>query len=248
MRASTFLCVTLALAPACKQSAPTEPSAEPGAAPAAAAAGTLTPATPEPAFVSANTGMRRAASDDKNVPDPATNKPKPNYLATLYRGEQVAALKQEGDWIQIRASDDTVGWVKQDAVLLASGVSMATVLEEAKTFTRPDFSALNPAVTMIPGTLLFVTKSKEPFSEVNFKGSSKAWVLSEKLSVEPNEIEASRLINKARWLDERKDATAKDFWELARSKFATTKLMQQLGGAPAADGAAPQPAAAPTQN
>jgi hypothetical protein len=94
-----------------------------------------------------------------------------------------------------------------------------------------------------PGTLLFVTKSKEPFSEVNLTGTTRVWTLTEKLSADPKEVEAARIINRARWLDERKDPAAKEFWELAKKNFAGTQLVQQLASVdtPAASPEAPAP-------
>lgn len=252
MRFLSVFVLTLGFA-ACSNNADRTPTADSPAASAAAATqpdATIAAAQPqgeEPAFVTSVASMRVAPNDEKKVSDPkGSGKQVNNWLALLYRGEQVTALKQEGDWMQIRASDDSVGWMKADTVLLARGASLATVLEETKTFTRPDFAALDVKTVVAPATLLLITKTKEPFSEVNLGGSSRAWVPSDKLSTTPNEIEACKLIGKARKLDEKGDPAAKEFWTLAKGRYADTKLVQNLVAAEATAAGA-EAAAAPAE-
>ncbi len=219
--AVAFAACTEAATPEGGEAAPTTPAPEAAMAPAAVP-------MEGPGFVTAVAPFRREPNEEKKVNDPKTQKQVNNWLATLHRGEPVTLLKQQGEWSNVRASDESTGWIKTDRVIGATDVTLATLLEETKTFARPDFSALNSGRTLPPGSLLFVTKTKEPFSEVNVGGESKLWVLTEKLATETTEVEASRLVNKARWLDEQKDPGAKEFWELARTNFGTTRLMQGL--------------------
>jgi hypothetical protein len=247
MRLTRFALIATVIAGCAKEGADTtaqDPNAIP--APVAPTEAPAPPISEQPAFVTATTTLRRSASEDKKVADPQTNKQVANYLTTLLRGEQVTMLEQRGEYMKVRASDESQGFVKSDSVLPATGVTLATNLEELKTFSRPDFSALNTQKMLPVGQLLFVTKTKEPFSEVNFAGDKKLWLLTEKLSSDSNEVEASRLVNRARSLEERKDPSAKEFWELAKSKFGTTLLVQQLSQTPTANAGAPEPTVPPT--
>ena len=202
--------------------------------------------------MTAAAALKREPNDKDKVVDPKKGKEVGNWLTQLERGEQVTALVAQDDWIQVKASDDTtIGWTKAANILLASGRSLATVLEDTKMFNRPDFASLIAGKPLPIGTLLFVTNSKGAFSEVNYTGASKAWVQSDKLSVDPKEIEACRLVNKARWLEDEKNkkkdaAKAKEFWDLARANFADTKLLQALTAIATATAAGEVAAPAPT--
>lgn len=200
------------------------------------------------AFITQMTQVRKEPTDAKDVADEANPKKKkvPNWLATLYRGEQVTVVANRNDWLQVQTSDEKTGWVKNDSVVL--GTEMATVLDRTKIFTRPDLLALNGAKQIEPGSLLFVQRMKDQFSEVNFGGTATAWVLTDVLSKEANEVDAAKLMHKARLLKDRNDPAADGLLELAKTHFANTRLVQTLllpPGDPnaAADANAPQGAA-----
>jgi SH3-like domain-containing protein len=228
-----------------------DPTSAPGA-------NTLAPVTPRPsqageqAFVTSVAPVRRANSDDKQVDDPKKpGKKLSNYITTLHRGEQVQVLTVEGDWAQVRSSDEKEGWVKKDTLLPSEGVVMATTLEETKTFDRPDLLALNAKRKVAAGALVYAQRTKDQFSEINLGGTNSAWVLSSGLVKDQREVDAAKLLNKARWLTEHKDASAADLMDLAKKEYGDTKVMQmQAAGettaaatpaAPAPDGAAPVP-------
>jgi len=223
-----------------------------GSAPSAAAAVAAPAPKSEEAFITSATSLKREPNEKDRVTDPKTGKEVGNWLTLLERGEPVTALQADGDWIQVKASDDTtIGWTKNTSVLLAAGVAMATVLEDTKMFARPDFSSLIAGKPITIATLLFVTNTKGAFSEVNYQGSQKAWVQSDKLTGDAQEIEACRLVNKARWLEDDKNkkkdaAKAKEFWDLARSTFKDTKLVQALTATASAAPVGTDPAAGTT--
>ena len=220
---------------------------------AAPSANTLAPAEPRPsqageqAFVTGVTAVRRASNEDKQVEDPKKpGKKVNNYITTLHRGEQVQVVSVEGDWAQVRSSDEKEGWTKKDALLPSQGVTMATTLDEAKTFDRPDLLALNAKRKVAAGALVYALRAKDQFSEVNIGGSSTAWVLTSSLISEQREVDAAKLLNKARWLTDHKDASAADLMDLAKKEYGDTKVMQAHTAAQAAgEGAAPAPAPAP---
>lgn len=179
------------------------------------------------AFITGVTQVRKEATDAKDVTDEASKKKKvPNWLATLYRGEQVTVVANRNDWLQVQTSDEKTGWVKSDSVVL--GTEMATVLDKTKIFTRPDLLALNGAKQIEPGSLLFVQRAKDQFSEVNFGGTATAWVLTDVLTKAPNEVDAAKLLHKARLLKDKNDPAADSLLDLAKTHFASTKLVQAL--------------------
>lgn len=218
----------------------------------------LAPATQRPsqageqAFVTSVAPVRRVGNDDKQVDDPKKpGKRLPNYITTLHRGEQVQVISVEGDWAQVRSSDEKEGWVKKDTLLPSEGVTMATTLEEAKTFDRPDLLALNAKRKVAAGSLVYAQRTKDQFSEINLGGTTSAWVLSSALVKDQREVDAAKLLNKARWLTEHKDASAADLMDLAKKEYGDTKVMQMQATTettavatptpPAPDGAAPTP-------
>jgi uncharacterized protein YgiM (DUF1202 family) len=199
--------------------APTPPTAAEPSEPAEPAA------EPEQAYLTYVTGIRRKPSDAKKVEVEGKTKKVHNWLSTLYRGEEVTVLEVQGDWARVVASDETEGWVKKTGLLPTEGVSLATLFEKTKTFHRPDLLAQNTSRSIEPATLLFVLKTKNQFTEVNYYGQGSVWVLSDKLSVDPTEISAAKLLAKVQWLKGRKDPDADKVMELARTHFGETKLV-----------------------
>lgn len=211
-----------------------QPVAAPDAAKPAAASNT--------GYVVYTTVLKREASEKPKVDD-GKGKQVANWLATLYRGERVTIGKEEGDYIQAKTSGEVEGWTKKASLLIAPDVTEATVLEATDAFDRPDLLALNAKKKVNPGTLLFVVKNREQFSEVNASGAATIWVLNGRLSTDQNEIAVAKLLAKARSLkDSAKAEGAADLVNLAKSNFASAKLVTvmetELSGAAAATGSA----------
>lgn len=216
----------------------------------------------ESAFVTGVAGVRRVASEDKMVDDEKKpGKKISNYITTLARGEQVQVLKVDGDWAQVRSSDEKEGWIRKDTLLPSEGVTMATTLDEAKTFDRPDLLALNAKRKVGAGALIYVVRNKDQFSEVNLGGTNTVWVLTSGLIADQREVDAAKLLNKARYLTERKDAGATDLLDLAKKEYGDTQVMKAYSAAEAtatatptapvenaAPAAVPAPAPAPAAN
>jgi len=250
MRALSALAIAI-LVNACSEqpTTPAQPDATAALAGGTAPAGPAAPAGEEAAFIVTSAAVYRLP-DEKAV-DPKTNKPE-RAFAYLQRGESISALKQEGDWTQIKTNDDKVGWTKNANVLLAEGINLATVIDEVKTFSQPGFTYLVAGKTITPGSVLFVSKTKDTFSEVNYVGAYKTWVLNDKLIVDAREVEAARLVSRAKSLEkgnegksgkdkEENDKKIKETWDLAREQFGDTRLMTALNAA------VPAPADAPTE-
>ena len=71
------------------------------------------PAAASEAFVVGQTMLRKAPTDDKKIPDPAGGeKPISNYVTSLNRGELVSILGADGEWSNVRASDNSEGWIR----------------------------------------------------------------------------------------------------------------------------------------
>ncbi len=206
----------------------------PAPAPAGAAAAGL---SPETAYVTAPTYLRREPTDAARVRGQTPKSSVSNWIAMLQRGERVTVVEARDEWTQVKASDETAGWVKRGLLLPAQGVSEATLLAPADAFDRPDLLAVNARRKIEPGSLVLVVRSRELFSEVNTSSGANAWVLTDRLSTVPRNVMAAKLVEKARWLVRAGKADeAKGVLELARKEFSDVPLVEilarELGEAP----------------
>ncbi len=206
----------------------------------------------ETAYVTVTTTLRREPSEAARVAAPGPKRTQVgNVLATLLRGEKVTLLAERDDWAQVRASDETQGWVKKTTLLPGLGVTEATLTAPADAFDRPDLLAVNARRKIEPGTLLLVVRSRELFSEVNTGGGPNAWLLSDRLVTGPRDVMVAKLIEKARWLVKAgRPDDAKAVLELARAQFGDVALTQilateLLGPEPGAPAPAPAPGVPP---
>jgi hypothetical protein len=236
----TPLAATLVLALACSGQKGS-PSAAAGGAPDAAVPAR---AEGETAYVTAVAQLRRAPTDAARVLGAGLKSPVANAVALLQRGEKVTLLETRDDWAHVRASDESVGWMKKGLLLPALGVTEATLLQPADAFDRPDLLALNAKRKIEPGTLVLVVRDRELFSEINLSSGASAWVLSDRLSRSPRDVMVAKLAEKARWLVKAgRPDEAKEVLALARTQFADVPLVQvvasELEGPPDGGVAAP---------
>lgn len=214
------------------------------------------PVAPKDAFLVGRTTLRKTASDEKKIPDPAGgDKTVSNFVTTLDRGEQVQVMGTDGEWTQVKLSDGKDGWLKTNRVVLVGpNTQVATLFTPGKVFTRPDLLSLETDKSLEAGGLLFVLQTKDQFSEVDWPKSavsnSTAWTLSSELVTDPNEVAAAKLIMKVRQLRADNDPAAAQMEELTRSQFASSQLLKLLDQpapveAPPGEGA-PVEGAAPT--
>lgn len=222
------------------------PAAPPDAGPAA---GAPPAGSAEAAYVTTAAALRRQPTDATRVPGEKPRATVSNFLTTLLRGERVAVVESREDWVRVRASDETDGWLKRGVLLAGLGVTEATLTAPADAFDRPDLLAVNARRKIEPGTLLLVVRSRELFSEVNVGSGADAWVLTDRLSTGPRDVMVAKLIEKSRWLRKAgRPEEARPILDLARAQFADVPLVQilaeELGEAPQ-DGGAAAPAPAP---
>ncbi len=207
----------------------------PAVAPAAPAAAADTPSEKpadkvDAAYVVFTTVLKREGSEKPKVED-AKGKSVSNWLATLYRGERLTLVDPSGDeYVKVKTSGEVEGYVKRTSVLMAPDVSEATVVDPADAFDRPDLLALNSKKKITAGTLLFVVKNRDQFSEVNAQGTGTIWVLNGKLTTDKDELAVAKLLAKARSLkdakkDDKKAESIGDLLGLAKNNFANTKLV-----------------------
>jgi SH3-like domain-containing protein len=208
------------------------------------------PAPPAPAeraigdrYVTAAAPLRREPADAAKVKGEGGKAQVPNQLALLLRGERVTFLEPRGDWSRVRASDGTEGWVRSQLLLPADGVVEGTVLAQAWAFDRPDLLAVNVKRKVEPGTLLLVVKTRELFSEVDAGQGPNAWVLSDRVTTQPEDVMAAKLVEKARWLARTgRGDEARDVLGVLRARLPASPLIQplavELGEAPPADAGA----------
>jgi hypothetical protein len=249
IRSLTLFAVVAFVACDKKTEAPTPPPA--AVAPQAANTNAAAAPAEKPAakndqgYVLYSTVLKREGSDKPKVDD-GKGKQVTNWLATLYRGERVTIGKEEGDYIQAKTSGEVDGWVKKTSLLISPDVTEATVLEASDAFDRPDLLALNSKKKINPGTLLFVVKNRDQFSEVNAAGGSTVWVLNGRISTDANEIAVAKLLAKARSMKDAKGDGAAELINLAKTNFGSAKLVAvmetELNGPAGASGAAEAPA------
>jgi uncharacterized protein YgiM (DUF1202 family) len=186
--------------------------------------------------------MRREPVEAQRVKAAGASLPTSNLLAMLQRGERVNVLDHRGDWARVRASDGTEGWIRSSLLLPADGVSEGTVLAQAWAFDRPDLLAVNVTRKVDPGTLLLVVKTKELFSEVDLGQGQNAWILSDRISTQPADVMAAKLVEKARALSRGGHLNeARDVLELLRTRIPDSPLIPGLAtdlGETSADGGA----------
>ena len=184
----------------------------------------------ETAFVTTVAAIRKQPSDAKQVDDPSGKKVN-NWVATLSRGEKVTLLKTQEDWVMVRASDESEGWLKKNTLLPASGASEAAVLVESDTFDRPDITTIKGGSKLAAGTLVFITKSKDAFREVNTGAWAPVWVPADKLTEDAKEVTVAKLIAKARYLTKEKGGAGVDaLVAVAKSQLGDAKLLPILTG------------------
>jgi hypothetical protein len=136
-------------------------------------------------------------------------------------------------------------------LLPATEVTEGTVLATAWAFDRPDLLAVNARRKVEPGTLLLILKARELFSEVDLGPGGTAWVLTEGITTRTDDVRASKLLEKARWLarsgraDEAREVLALLRASLPASPLAPV-LATELGEAPPPGDAAPSGPSGPT--
>lgn len=195
-------------------------------------AGTPTVDPAAAVYITQAATLKRAASNQAKVDD-GKGKQVSNWLATLYRGEKVNLAKDaqgggSNDYRLVKTSNDMTGWIKKSALLTGIDVREAVTSEQIEIFDRPDMLALNTKKKVPAGTLLFVTKQREPFSEVNIGDSQSGWVLSTKLVSDAKEIMVAKLFAKARAMRDSKSGSAEELVKLARSNFSDARLVEVM--------------------
>lgn len=225
---ATTSLVALLLCGCKKDEAPTSEPGPPVARPEGTAVSeqTRSPVVSElPAFVLLTTVVKREPNEKAKVDE--KGKLVANWLATLVRGEEVSLLDTtEGDYRRVKTSDEVEGWVKRQSVRAGSEIAPAAVLEDAEVFDRPDPLALNSKKQIIAGSLVFSSRTKEQFGEVNVAGLGTVWVLQAKLTTEEPEVAVARLLSRARELTAGNNTDgANDLLHLAKSTFPSSRLV-----------------------
>jgi len=206
---------------------------------------------PDPSlrFITSLSTLRLEPSEQARVKVDGAKTPQPNSLALLHRGERVALLGSRSDWARVRASDGTEGWVHGAALAPVDSVQEGTLLVVAWAFDRPDLLAVNVKRKLDPGTLLFIRKTKDLFTEVDAGSGPSVWVLTDRVTTRQADVEAAKLVEKARFLARgNRPEEARDVLALLRARSADSPLVAvlaaEMGEAPP-DGGAPEGAPAP---
>ncbi|MCK5688343.1 SH3 domain-containing protein, partial [Myxococcota bacterium] len=192
-------------------------------------------AEPVAAYITATASMKKTPSDAKKIADPTgkSEKQVSNWITTMRRGEEVTIIEDKDDWAKIQITSEEEGWIKTAALLKKEKVeAMATVMENAKVFERPEMLAIQKDREIPAGSLLFILKEKDTFSEVNYPASlyrSRAtWVMSSELNLEADDVAAAKVIAQILSLRKNDIEKAKTLEELARKQFESSKLIALL--------------------
>jgi hypothetical protein len=192
-------------------------------------------------FITVLSTLRREPVEQAQVKPEGARAPVPNALALLHRGERVTFVENRGEWSRVRASDGVEGWLKGSALLPASEVQEGTILVVAWAFDRPDLLAANARKKLDPGTLLFIRKTKDLFTEVDAGSGPTTWILTDRVTTQAGDVAAAKLVEKGRFLRRNdRSAEALEVLSLLRSHSPDSPLVPilaaELGEAPAAPG------------
>ncbi len=157
-------------------------------------------------------------------------------LATLYRGDEVAALRHETDWREVRLADGGLGWLQKDRLTFPTVVRRATVVRDEVPFDQPpsDVPVKRRSRRTIPaGTVLFAptwTRVRVPgWTELNVVRGVPLWLRDEEVVTDPRELAAARQVTRARALARRGDEDgARAAWKELFTSFADSALVRHL--------------------
>lgn len=187
------------------------------------------PVDPALRFVTALSTLRREPSDQARVKTGPGKAPVANALAVLHRGERVTHLEARDEWSRVRASDGEEGWMKSNVLAPASEIQEGTVLVVAWAFDRPDLLAANARRKIEPGTLLFIRKTKDLFTEVDAGPGPSTWILTDRVTLQPGDVAAAKLVEKARYLQRNdRGPEAREILTLLRSRSPDSPLVPAL--------------------
>jgi SH3-like domain-containing protein len=175
---------------------------------------------------------------------------KAKAIATLHRGERVLLVEARDEWSRVRASDGEEGWMKSASLVPTSQVQEGTVLALAWAFDRPDLLAANARRKLDPGTLLFIRKTKDLFTEVDAGPGGSTWILTDRVTTLPGDVAAAKLVEKARFLQRNaRPDEARELLALLRSRSPESPLVAALAaelGETPPDGGPPEGTTGPT--
>ena len=189
------------------------------------------PVDPAARFVTVLSTLRREPTEQARVKAEGSKAAVANALALLHRGERVSLVERRDDWSRVRASDGEEGWLKSAALAPVSEVQEGTVLLVAWAFDRPDLLAANARRKLDPGTILFIRKTKDLFTEVDAGPGPSTWILTDRVTMQPGDVAAAKLVEKARYLIRNdRPGEAREVLALLRSRSPDSPLAGVLAG------------------
>ena len=184
-------------------------------------------AVKSPAYLTTVFGVKRMPVADRKIDNPDGEGKVSNWVATLYRGEQVSSFEQNDKYTRVEDSTGKTGWIESRYLVVGEVVKPACVGKSLETFDRPDIISLNAKRVIKAGTLVFIIAENEQFVQVNFTPTQTAWVLKKNLVQDAKEIKAASFIEKMRYLKRKgKVEDIKKSLELMRSMMSETVLLK----------------------
>jgi len=172
-------------------------------------------------------GLRRQPSTDKKVSE--GEKQVNNWVTSLYRGEKIKVTDSKPEWQQIETLDGQTGWVPTADTVGGVDFQAVTLAEEAKRFDRPSLVAVSKRDPLPAGSFLVIVDRNADFAEVNYLGSYTTWISASALVDREDAVEVARMIERVRWLKERKDGEGiEDILEVATEHMGEEPLLAVL--------------------
>jgi len=180
-------------------------------------------------YVTALSTLRREPTEQARVKSVGSKTLVPNAITVLHRGERVGLVETREEWSRVRASDGVEGWLKSAGLAPASEVQEGTVLLVAWAFDRPDLLAANARRKLDPGTLLLIRKTKDLFTEVDAGPGPSIWILTDRVTTQPDDVASAKLVEKARFLLRNdRPQEARELLALLRSRSPDSPLVAVL--------------------
>lgn len=152
-------------------------------------------------YLNERSSLYLTPSAEAFVPDPFpehAGKTTNNWVGDAWRGAEMTVTEVKDGWCLTKRekAGNATGWVQCHKLLPMDSARLVTVVEDVPTYDPNNGAAQREQLDA--GTLLLALESRGGFTKVNVKGSTHAWVKSDVLTEDPQEMAVAKLIQRAR--------------------------------------------------
>jgi hypothetical protein len=184
------------------------------------------PIAPIEYYLTSDTMLWLTPSIDKEVSNPFGPGMTANWVASLMRGQRVLALAKKPGWLQIQMENDAEGWIQEHVTFPSSSAIFATLLGDTEAMAEP--GAVAPVTMLKAGDIILVQHSEGDSTYVEYGEGQSAWVPSGLVTMDSDEIEVAKLMQKSFWLNERGVEPISKLFDKARDKFPSARLIDEF--------------------